>query len=751
MEESSGQYPLVNVNRGITRSSGQTGPPPQNSGEVGSPAQGMDFDPRNLIPVPIVFCDDEGQIVWLNTAAEDLTGFSSHHLVGKAFTELFPEEKRPTIGRRVLRWRRRGETQLYLEEPIQTAALKPHWIGVTVKRVPAPTGKEVYVCSLHDLQAMRDELESLRRQVSEMEARIDEAAASVELKSEFIRTISEDIRAPMSGVVGMSRFLLETELNPEQMTFAEVIENSGQQLLDVVDDLLDFSRIEAGELEIQSIDFDVRVAVEAVAVTLGTRATDRQLGFSFGVDRSVQSELIGDPGRFRQILLHLGETVIEEAKSGTVSLHVGLAEESARGLTLQVCIEMSEGPGEADSQENVFNLFSSDDSLGLRKLGSRGLGLNLCRQMLSLMRGEVIQTAGETLGLSFQVPFQKQVLPEITSAPEEISLEGAHVIVGDPMPENGSWLSDTLTGWGCAVTKASSGEEAIEALRNKAAAGFTRRVAIIDLDLPGISTEDLASTVCGDSSISDTPMVMITSIGRRGDAEMASGFGFRAYLTKPIEPVDLRECVIELLRTQHSEGDSPPLITRHLLAERRHVDQPGESVESDGVASPVDADKWTPPAEWATPLEVVAEAEPEAPAEAVTADEPAEWIEPEAPIEAVAPEEPKHVPEEIHTALKAKSEALSDLTQVLGLQATLAKGRLRKAVEIVNRREIEWEARSLDKMYGATGSEELSRQFRALAVLAGSGEPEEIQAKWTEIERLFEEGSPPVGVMRRAA
>ena len=121
MEESSGQYPLVNVNRGMTPGSSQPDDAPPGSSEIGPHTESVDFDPRNLIPVPIVFCDDEGQIVWLNSAAEDLTGFSSHHAVGKAFTELFPEDKRADIIKRVLRWRRRGDGDLYLEEPIQTA------------------------------------------------------------------------------------------------------------------------------------------------------------------------------------------------------------------------------------------------------------------------------------------------------------------------------------------------------------------------------------------------------------------------------------------------------------------------------------------------------------------------------------------------------------------------------------------------------------------------------------------------------
>jgi PAS domain S-box-containing protein len=773
MDESPQKYPVIAMNRDLIAQS-------ENVDEH------VDFDPRTLIPVPIIFCDADGWIVWLNVAAEELTGIPAHQLIGNSFAEIFPPENRRGIFRQVLRWRRKAETKLYLEAPLRTASGKSNWVGLQIKRVSAPSGKDVFICSCHDLQAMRDELESMRRQVSELEARIDEATATVRLKSEYVTTISEDIRGPMSGVVGMSRHLLETELDPEQRTYAEVIENSGQQLLDVVDDLLDFTRIEAGQLEIKSIDFDLQVVIEAVAMTLGARAAERGIEFTFAVDQAVQSELIGDPGRFRQLLLNLGDSMIEQAKGRTIGLQVDLIEEDARAMNLRVGLTLRGANGPTQTDTSVFEAFAKGDAKVLRGLGSRGLGLNLCRQLISLMRGETKDgnRVTDTPGYCFTVPFQKQAIPEPQEASAEVDLSEVRVLIGDPTPANSNWLAETIGGWGCTIWQAQTGEELIEELRSAAENNAPYHAALIDLDLPELSVAALSSSIRQNSTLPATVLMMITNFGRPGDAEWAEKLGFRAYLPKPIEPVDLREALLEILRFSQSEQErggktGPSLITRHYLAERRRREQLTESqpepevaVEAASVSTAEDAVTEAPedtvvemPVETVTeapedtvvelPVEAVTEAPEdtvvEMPVEAVT--EAPEDTGVETPVEAVT-ETPvdfgtgsDEAPEPMASPDWAESDAPAeepgdeevkghtDLSQVLRSQASMAIERLKLAIEIRNLREVEWEARSLEKICTALGAEDLARGCNLLTQTSLSGEPEQLDAEFSRIEQ----------------
>src|SRR5689334_16377368 len=259
-----------------TRSEGS--PPPATNA--------LSFDPRDLIPTPIFCATPDGRLVWMNAAAEQLTGRLAPAISGEPFTMLFPEEGRRNIARRFIRNRRKKQTDFYLEAPISTTA-DTHWVGMHVRLATAANGKSAYLCSAHDLQTIHSELEGLRRDVKASEARLAEASAGSEMKSAYLASMSHELRAPMNGVIGMSRLLLDSGLDRDQQTFAEVIQDSGQQLLELVDDILDYSRIEAGQLEIARMDFDVRVTVDTVASLLADATHRKGVTFSSWVHHRV--------------------------------------------------------------------------------------------------------------------------------------------------------------------------------------------------------------------------------------------------------------------------------------------------------------------------------------------------------------------------------------------------------------------------------------------------------------------------------
>jgi len=313
---------------------------PQDAGrpaapDTSRPAGSSPFDPRDLVPEPLFCCDTEGRLVWMNGAAEQLTGHPASGLTGQPLTILLPFEDRRRLVRALLRRHRSGVKDFYLEAPIVTGQGRVHWVGVQVRRIRAATGREGYVASVHDLQAIHEELETLRRRIRETEARAEEASVGAQLKTEFLSTMSHELRTPMNGLIGMSRLLLDSSLQGEERMYAEIIHASGLTLLEMINDIMDYSRIEAGRLEVESLDFDLRVAIDSVGTILGPRANSKERAFSSRVSHRVPSHLKGDPGRIRQVLANLGAWLIKCGEQGPLDMSVELAEETAHTVVVR--------------------------------------------------------------------------------------------------------------------------------------------------------------------------------------------------------------------------------------------------------------------------------------------------------------------------------------------------------------------------------------------------------------------------------
>ena len=184
-------------------------------------AAASSFDPRDLVPEPLFCCDADGRLVWLNSAAEVLTGNAAHELVGQTFPILFPYADRKRITRFFLRQHLNGIKEFYYEAPVESGLGHTHWVGMRIKQIRSANGRIGYVASAHDLQAIHVELEQLRNKIKQLDGRAEEATAAAQLKSDFLATMSHEIRTPMNGVIGMSRLLLESSLDRDQHMWAE--------------------------------------------------------------------------------------------------------------------------------------------------------------------------------------------------------------------------------------------------------------------------------------------------------------------------------------------------------------------------------------------------------------------------------------------------------------------------------------------------------------------------------------------------
>ncbi len=401
-----------------------------------------------------------------------------------------------------------------------------------------------------------------------VEAR-DQAYEAVRMKSEFLAMVSHEIRTPMNGVLGMTGLLLESALTRDQRDCAETVKHSADSLLTIINDVLDFSKIESGKLDVEILDFDLRTAIEDVLDLLGGKAQEKGLELVGLVYASVPTAVRGDPGRCRQILLNLVGNAIKFTDRGEVVIQVVPETETSEEVCVRVDV-MDTGIGiSAEAQQRLFQPFSQADGSTTRKYGGTGLGLAICKQLAELMGGTVgvESEVGHGSRFWFTVRLEKQAHPLERHDLLPHSLAGLRTCVVDDNDTNRLLMHHYTTAWGMACLSAESGSAALALLRDAAAQGHPCDLLLLEMHMPEMDGLELARLVNADSTLRGVKMIMLTSMGRRGDATAAREAGVSAYLTKPIHQGQLREC-IGLVMNPSATGEAP-FVTKYTIRENR--------------------------------------------------------------------------------------------------------------------------------------------------------------------------------------
>ena len=546
-----------------------------NPGGRGPEGPDEDLAPFELVARTIgdfvLVTDAHGLLTYVNEAVLERSGWTREELLGRSWEVFLPRSTPPGLAERIVALTRAGGFQGDLLNVTRSGEV--FWVALRTSILRRGGEVAGFVSISRDIGERK-------RAEAELTAARDAAQAASRAKTEFLANISHEIRTPMNAVIGMADLLLDTALTPEQRDYVETIRTSSDTLLTLLNDVLDFSKMESERLELESRPFSLRDAVEDSFDLVAQGATGKGLDLAYRVDESVPALLLGDVTRVRQVLLNLLSNAVKFTQSGEVLLRAWARPEGSRRHRVEIVVRDT-GIGIPKARlDRLFRSFSQVDPSTTRQFGGTGLGLAICKRLAEKMGGG-IEASSDGRGSTFRVTLVVAEGPPPRNGggvPGLERLRGQRVLLVDDGTASRETLAETLASWGMLVRATASAREALAWLE----AGEPFELGLVDEEMVEVDGRRFAEAVRHHRDADALPLVLVTSRGRRAPGPRGT---FAAVVARPVRPralasvlAGVRDDSVSKRRRRGAQptlprdlGASHPL--RILLAEDNPVNQ----------------------------------------------------------------------------------------------------------------------------------------------------------------------------------
>ncbi len=509
--------------------------------------------------------DIEGRFTYSSPAVETILDVSPKQILGSRIYHRFEARRRETLTQFMID--HFAQKKAFAGKVFPTRHNNGKIVQLEISAVPV-------LDNLNQLIGFRGASRDITEQIADQKA-LEEAKETAEtanrLKSAFLANMSHEIRTPMNGIIGMTHFMLDTELTEEQREYAQIVSNSADNLLMIINDILDFSKIEAGKLDVEKIKFNLHATIEEVAGLLALKAHEKGLELVCRIDPEVPALLRGDPGRVRQILSNLIDNAIKFTRTGEVSISVSLLSDGDQSVVVRFEVKDTGIGIPEDRMDCLFKSFSQVDASTTRQFGGTGLGLAIAKRLSELMGGRIGVESKEGQGSTFwfTAALERQILTDEQTTELPAHVKGKRILVVDDNQTNLEVLGTYLRRWECRCSSAINASEALQMMHQAVSDDDAFDLVVIDQMMPDMDGQALGMAIKASPSLSETLMVLLTSCNMHGDATRMKTIGFSAYLKKPVKQSMIHDSLITVFgaKTHGNENASNDRVTRHSIKE----------------------------------------------------------------------------------------------------------------------------------------------------------------------------------------